>query len=161
MTDRCTGHCCESFSFMAPDKFAAYVEEHPDSAEALTIDAMLIYLGEFDANPVHADTVPRPEWDPNANNIVISEIAPDRAHFYTCRHFDRDSGNCGNYEGRPSMCRRYPYTTCNFAGCSWQAARDGDVVQGAIIPMVDRVNIRRMALERIAATFETTGDLTE
>lgn len=29
--------------------------------------------------------------------------------FYECRHFDQESRRCTNYEGRPDVCREYPW----------------------------------------------------
>jgi Fe-S-cluster containining protein len=40
-------------------------------------------------------------------------------HFYTCKHFDSTTGNCGIYEHRPLMCRDYPYgNTCRYLDCT-------------------------------------------
>lgn len=30
-------------------------------------------------------------------------------HFYTCKHFDEETRACTNYEGRPPVCRGYPW----------------------------------------------------
>lgn len=40
---------------------------------------------------------------------VTGEFTMVLTHFFECRHFDRDTRSCSNYEGRPSACRDFPW----------------------------------------------------
>ena len=41
--------------------------------------------------------------------IVSTREELMRTYFYQCRHFDHETRACGNYEGRPPICRDYPW----------------------------------------------------
>ena len=42
-----------------------------------------------------------------------------KGHWYTCKHYDKVSGNCTDYENRPKMCSDYPYGgKCKYKGCT-------------------------------------------
>lgn len=43
--------------------------------------------------------------------------------YYKCRHL-KENGDCGNYAGRPALCRNYPYgRKCEHKTCNWKALR--------------------------------------
>ena len=53
------------------------------------------------------------------------QIANDGSPKYSCKHWNRETRNCMDYENRPSMCRRFPYgTPCPYIakGCTWTDA---------------------------------------
>lgn len=37
------------------------------------------------------------------------ELKPNGDGYYTCPRFDSEARNCGDYEGRPPVCRDYPW----------------------------------------------------
>lgn len=49
--------------------------------------------------------------------VILLEPIADGRRTCTCRYFD--GRDCLNYEGRPAMCRDYPYgRTCTKIGCT-------------------------------------------
>lgn len=49
----------------------------------------------------------------------------DPKHWYTCKHFDDAESRCTNYEGRPQMCRAYPYRKrCTYKGCDYEKPKE-------------------------------------
>lgn len=67
------------------------------------IAPMVIHLGEVSLDPL--DGLP-------FDNGKIK-------HNYTCKHFDKETRNCGIYEHRPLMCREYPNGyRCRYKGCT-------------------------------------------
>jgi Fe-S-cluster containining protein len=95
---RCTGECCKAFPIGGGLSLEELQKIH---AEKNIIDGdvlldMLIPLG------VHI--VP-PGRHPKSLPIAVETQRAQ--HFFTCRHFD--GKNCGIYETRPDMCKRYPY----------------------------------------------------
>lgn len=123
MGDRCSGHCCRSFSlpFSPADiermRVALAGEEawpedliYPMDAEVLV--PMLVYLGEH-ANPPHGRLSPE----------LVHPVDGMRYHWYTCSHL-QENGDCGIYAERPSMCSLYPYEKgCKWLDCEWDAAK--------------------------------------
>ena len=129
MADRCTGHCCTSFSIpyspeelqralersrepVSPDLQAvldmALGPEPPIPEDIETLVDMLVYLGE------HPAVAFFPHEDADTGTVY---------HYYACRHL-QPNGDCGAYESRPSMCVRYPYgRQCKRLLCTWDAAR--------------------------------------
>lgn len=95
---RCTGECCKAFPIsggISLDELRELCATKNFIDGDVLLD-MLIPLG------VHV--VP-PGRHPKSLPLAASE---NRAqHFFTCRHFD--GKNCGIYENRPDMCKRYPY----------------------------------------------------
>lgn len=94
---RCTGHCCRRFPLSAPFAYIHELAGKPDEHEARQLVDMLIPLG----------------------------TAPDRAgkdrEYFTCRHHDVVTGDCGIYADRPRMCRDYPYEhACEQVECTAQ-----------------------------------------
>ena len=143
--DRCTGHCCRSFSISrSPAELRAEFERPAtDPTREKDIDqlhGMLIYLGQFHTNPVletKGETWTRKamliackseeKYTPPPQTMragINSPWAPRNEdprgqHWYACRNIQLD-GNCGIYETRPDMCRRYPNgQVCVFTECTW------------------------------------------
>jgi Fe-S-cluster containining protein len=59
-------------------------------SDAMIVPDMVEYIGSY-AFTVGGDLVP---WD---------------QHYYTCKHFNKETGDCMNYEYRPHMCSGFPY----------------------------------------------------
>ena len=126
MSARCTGHCCQRFMlFFSPGEKA---REWADS----------LYP---------ADQIP--PYDDTGNflrdlSFVLDMIRPlpmsnGYTRWWTCRHWDPESGDCTVYAARPAMCREHPYRgeRCAFPGCTLHydaaIAREwGDLANGAV-----------------------------
>lgn len=154
--DRCTGHCCRSFGLQrSPAQLQAEFDRpKTDPTREKDIDrlfGMLIYLGQFLTNPIletKGETWTRKamliackieeKLTPPPERMTVAEEGhhlrvrgddPRGLHWYACRHV-QFNGDCGIYEERPDMCRRYPNgQECVFTGCTWstegqQKARD-------------------------------------
>lgn len=107
---RCTGACCRKFTLPeAPEYFERMYlawKNAPESSFKLPgndihiIWPMLIYLGQSDVSP-------------NGGKLAFPQ------HFYTCKHLDKDTGDCTIYEHRPRMCSEYPYgSRCKYEDCT-------------------------------------------
>ena len=47
-----------------------------------------------------------------------------------------ESGDCGAYHQRPTMCADYPYgVACSYDACTWEAARNGTARPPRHLPM--------------------------
>lgn len=109
---RCTGHCCKRF----------YLPVTPTQLQG---EAELIRLGG------------RSRFGPTKDVLMIADMVihletrehkgetlgvyRDSDNWYTCKHFNEESGNCMNYENRPDMCRNYPYgRACTFKECTYK-----------------------------------------
>lgn len=122
MGDRCTGHCCRAFYLpWGPDRLKQQLKEidegrsfvtstGPQSdahAEFRQVAEMVIYIG-FQKNPDNKDPNQQP------------------GHYYTCKNYDGEKGQCKIYETRPNMCRNYPYASpCGYSSCTWDDGRAG------------------------------------
>ncbi|MCJ7521743.1 MAG: YkgJ family cysteine cluster protein [Dehalococcoidia bacterium] len=114
VAERCTGQCCERFTLPFSWKHAARMREQIKNGARTKIGRafvnytdiryvldMIIPLGDHTYHPATKET-----W-------------MDKLHHYTCRHYDRDTGNCKSYEKRPSLCREYPNgRLCEYQGCT-------------------------------------------
>lgn len=120
---RCTGHCCKSFHLpISPEVFKEDYQRflewkkdpknkpEPRYKEIGKIYEMLVFQGkgkrEFvDGQPVFKEG--------------------GRGFYYTCKHWNSETGDCMNYEHRPEMCRLYPYGgVCDFPGCTLKPGDD-------------------------------------
>lgn len=105
-SDSCLGRCCEQFHL------SGYNEEIRQSD----------LLSEAWGGEKHTVAVMlRPLFEVHYYN----KGRASSEQFYTCRHFDKVSRLCTNYENRPDMCRRYPdYGKCHHCiGCSHQGGK--------------------------------------
>lgn len=135
---RCTGHCCEDFTLpISPMQFSWW-------AKLLKLGKKPFYWrmygrrywpGEVSMNAGSLANY-QPEEIAKVSDMVIFKYAsktckgnPNRKidhilYHYTCKHFDKKSGNCLNYEDRPDMCRMYPNAgTCKYKGCTSPCAK--------------------------------------
>lgn len=96
--NRCSGQCCHGFTLSATPGVLAARRAAGDE-EAAELLGMIVYL----------DTTQQGDDEPFIR--------------YSCRNL-QENGDCGIYDSRPSMCRRYPYCgVCRFAGCTWDAVK--------------------------------------
>lgn len=131
---RCTGHCCRKFSIgvspgLAPsDLHNIHLNNgiFPETGKPILdfdkIYNMLIYIGTIKKNSeefkrLHASYA-KPPKDPEGFN-----------HYYTCKHLNNETGDCMNYENRPSMCRMHPTygefgRFCDYADCTWDQVNE-------------------------------------
>ncbi len=128
---RCSGHCCACFYLpYGPDEMEAEYtrwqkrngsadrtqeafgmsgrpDRHAVIVDIHLIYPMLVYLGA-------RNSAPYPQVNKSPRKVL------EGAHYYSCKHWDRETGNCDIYEHRPQMCREYPYAAdCNYANCTW------------------------------------------
>lgn len=130
MGDRCTGHCCREFTLpVSPDELATRAKDNPYDLEVQKIAGMVVHLKTVsvaelgDANPQ--------DW----RGIHPAEMRGAQ-HWYTCTIYDKTTGNCGDYDQRPRMCRDYPGNSepygiermraCRYKACTWDKARFAD-----------------------------------
>lgn len=138
---RCSGHCCRSFVLPhSPNELRegfAHWESigRPPGHDIEIITPMVVHLGLFDVSPTTG----------------LKLVEP--SHFYTCRHFEAATGDCGIYASRPRMCREYPYgDNCENPDCTMRGGV-GVVVASepdpdsavAVRPLVARGVSRRRA----------------
>lgn len=138
-TGRCTGHCCHSFSINLSPAQLLFEAAKPDSdvtkeRDVNLLSTMLIYHGQFQTNPLLKTK--GESWAKKALYIGLrgdEDAKPDNQkmngehhyyrdsrgqHWYGCRHIQLN-GDCGIYETRPEMCRKYPNgTSCGFEDCT-------------------------------------------
>jgi Fe-S-cluster containining protein len=110
----CTGTCCVCF----------YLPKTPDQLRA----------GNFEEGKQIADMV-IPLTLPEIVTACMEEEIPlvysleHPTARYTCKHFDRETRLCGNYDNRPHMCRDFPGygsgAKCCF-GCDCTDRRPAD-----------------------------------
>lgn len=104
--NRCTGHCCKKFYLpLTPDQIKEELElsktRPPRFQDFAKIAAMVIPI------------------EPTTGMTGAPLRAEDVNHYYTCIHYDEQSGDCKNYEDRPTMCKDYPYgRPCNVVDCT-------------------------------------------
>lgn len=111
-TQRCSGHCCEVFFLpVKPDKID---ELRKTTQDGEAIASMVVPLGEA------IKDLPKRlrRMLPQAYHEDPDKILP-RGYFYTCKHLDPKTKNCGIYVDRPAMCREMPYGShCPYVGCT-------------------------------------------
>lgn len=114
--NRCTGHCCQTFNLpYSPEHLRAF-RFWSMSGQHRQVAGMAMYVGK-------ASDLARAR--PSAHTSAGCLGVGGGEHYYTCRNYDWESGNCGIYEQRPDMCRDYPYGgRCRYPGCTWTAARE-------------------------------------
>ena len=131
---RCTGHCCRSFCLhSSPAELAGRLTDPFASEDDRLIASMVIPLGKFASNPTQL--VKGESWAEKALHLglksdeQIQELRADArhgsylhensgGHYYACRYVLLN-GDCGIYENRPEMCRRYPNGhECAFEACT-------------------------------------------
>lgn len=107
---RCTGHCCEKFWF-GPGMYAA-MERNIQSGPMNAVYRDSVYIKDM--------LVKLPPQILGKNGEPVVQGQADS--YYTCKHYDVATGNCGAYEERPAMCRDYPSYGCAHAcetvGCT-------------------------------------------
>ena len=109
---RCTGHCCQSFPLTA-------------TMDELWTDSVLEEVGG------------RTRFGPGEAQKVVRMVLPlpniGDVQRYTCRHL-LPSGDCGNYEDRPRVCRDYPYgQACQNPHCQWGAGRNPPIPPDSLL----------------------------
>ena len=143
---RCSGHCCVGFTFpitiqdikdllewrkshvevgcidLAEAESKPFHEQwsryHKYSTEYF--EQLLDMFIEQDRtlndgiNPAYGDEVPSNEDDRLTNHSKYPG-------FFSCKHFNKENGDCMNYENRPDFCRSYPTANdsmCNYTNCT-------------------------------------------
>lgn len=96
MTNCCTGQCCDDFRFpRAP----------------ADVETVLAVLDDYDWSEM-------PDVPFIANMLIFIEKRDGDGNYrYTCKHYDRASKKCLEYENRPGLCKGFPYgRACTYCG---------------------------------------------
>lgn len=95
---RCTGHCCESFWL-------------PLSPMELKHQRKRALLGKCRWNKEDLMKI--------SEMVIFQRPHETSGYRYTCKYWDPNTGNCNNYQNRPTMCKDYPYgNPCKIKGCT-------------------------------------------
>lgn len=79
----CSGRCCEYFQFgLSPEQ----IKQRAEIAAG----------GDYEK--VASMVIP----------LFAVHSSGDTTWFYTCKHFDKQTRKCMDYDNRPKMCRNYP-----------------------------------------------------
>lgn len=131
---RCSGHCCSNFYLpFSPEEIEAkYVlwTKFQGSGDKTNIMSMSVadqFQGCDTKTPIDIHLIfPMLSYlgqDVMPRQVRRVEPDPDR-HYYSCKHWDQETGDCTIYEHRPQMCREYPYRgKCNYAACTWKSKK--------------------------------------
>lgn len=93
---RCTGHCCRGFALEVS------LAELEDDYHSWCVDPKQSKIP--DVNKIYDMVMPLPSFRGK--------------EVFTCKHLLKN-GDCGNYEGRPQMCRDFPGPEpCPFRSCA-------------------------------------------
>lgn len=113
MGDRCSGNCCTKFNLpYGPDTLWRMYDQWVESKTPPLV------------NDIHI-IAPMVKYLGYVSGADMIEGAGD-GHYYTCKHHDTKTGNCGIYERRPAMCRDYPYgRSCHYTACTWDDGKAG------------------------------------
>lgn len=132
---RCSGHCCSVFFCpVKPDQLTEF-------AQTGTLPGVMgprkIMDGEFMGKmliPLAARIVDLPEdlqalyggqVEHDSQATGPTRDTSENGYYYTCRHHNKETGDCMAYEQRPHMCREFPYgEPCKYRGCTRQCTQD-------------------------------------
>ena len=136
---RCTGHCCKAFilPWLTPSELERRKKlydsgeiqlDNEQAKQELYVLNMVEYLGSDPSkfSEHHQKVVPIKNFEADKRRVNMGLLREeDRAHYYTCKHHCNVTGNCLDYENRPSMCKVFPHNTdmkwngaCIFRGCT-------------------------------------------
>jgi Fe-S-cluster containining protein len=111
---RCTGKCCRKFTMSA--SYERIQQMYQDWKK---------YGGgnsRVPMNDVHIVALMLVPLGEDTHDIDGVPFVHGPQMMYTCKHFDKDKGDCTIYAERPQMCREYPYLShCRYEGCTYVA----------------------------------------
>lgn len=64
------------------------------------------------------------------NNFKISNIgsiAVYETEWFTCKHYNKETKNCMNYDNRPGMCRNHGHSNCPYKNCTLNKCVDDKI----------------------------------
>jgi Fe-S-cluster containining protein len=134
--NRCTGHCCERFNLSTRYAELMSMRLAVDNgnysggflkSEIIKISDMIIPLGksylDHNVEPMIAADI-----GPGTFDIVnIGEIVVHETEWFTCKHYDKNSKNCMNYENRPIMCQKHGCNGCAYKACTLKNKNEEEV----------------------------------
>ena len=143
---RCSGHCCNAFVLgngIDAERMATLLEtegvrydnladenegyDDPLSKELVRVCRKIAedHRTAFNMLLVKGKVTPG-----SASVLGIQENVPDDGvprTYYTCKHWNKTTGDCMNYENRPWFCRSHPFWQksgkCNYEGCTLKVYR--------------------------------------
>ncbi|MGE5681830.1 MAG: YkgJ family cysteine cluster protein [Bacillota bacterium] len=103
---RCKGHCCRAFTLpYSPEELEGLKNKTIcEESDFYKVPRIVEYIGSF-------------AFD------VAGNLLPYEMYWYTCKHFNKETGDCMNYENRPYMCKDFPYwgsyrlKSCTYREC--------------------------------------------
>ncbi|HEX2868669.1 MAG TPA: YkgJ family cysteine cluster protein [Ignavibacteriales bacterium] len=108
---RCKGHCCRAFTLgYTPEQLQSKFQEEIRQMRR----AMKFYK---DRRKLIKDYLDRDiykvyhmvEYIGSFAFDVSGNLLREEVQWYTCKHFNKETGDCMNYERRPEMCKGFPY----------------------------------------------------
>lgn len=131
---RCSGHCCVGFTFPVSIKdikdLLEWRNQNKDWKEQIKDTYhekysrynkysneyfyQLLDMFEEQDRTLQGGINPA---NPNSNDSLKDKTK--YPGFFSCKHFNKQNGNCMNYENRPDFCRTYPTRgDCLYKGCT-------------------------------------------
>lgn len=126
---RCTGQCCHKFTMSA--SFERIQQMYKDWVEFGG------GMSRIPMNDVHIVALMLIPLGEQTHDIDGHAFEGGPRMMFTCKHFDKEKGNCTIYEHRPQMCREYPYrNSCRYEGCTYVAEprKPDDIVKEMMLP---------------------------
>jgi len=114
----CTGRCCERFVVGPAHDWPRFVA--------------MVESGDFQAEP-RAGRDGHEEARYLRDMLVPIEVL-DGVQYFTCRHYDRATRRCREYEARPLMCADYPHGRRCEHGCGLIADFRGPIAPTEVEP---------------------------
>lgn len=114
---RCTGHCCRSFNISISQETLDKMRAARSEGRSVSVDFKSQYQGDLDK--VADMLIPLGNFvvTPGGDRFRWSDDGDSQ--WYTCKHHNRETGDCMNYENRPQLCREHPYgRRCNYVDCT-------------------------------------------
>lgn len=137
---RCTGHCCKRFFLPCSpkelwEKYEDWIRFGGKLAEFFREGTIM------PPEPRQAITWAEDVWliapmvrlvqvlEPGDTNPINPSDPPSEYKGYSCVHL-QENGDCGIYEHRPGLCRRYPYgQPCVYEECTYRPHPNEEVAQ--------------------------------
>lgn len=98
----CSGHCCEQF----------WLPYSPEKIHEMAKDNNIV----MNENPKEMELI-------SEMIILLKEPDDGLQYMYTCKHFNKQTRLCMNYDNRPNVCRNHPSgQPCYSDGCTHEFA---------------------------------------
>lgn len=100
---RCTGHCCRDFHLPVSPMELEFQKKRQTQLGSSRFGSDILKI---------------------ANMVIYRFSAKFRGvitNRYTCKNYNKETGDCMDYENRPRMCSEYPYgKVCDYKDCTYK-----------------------------------------